>query len=139
MDFAKSLEKMIGLASGSNDPVAMKAVMDVQRELIQIQEENRRLRIENHELKNIDIMRSELSKQGNVYYKGEDGPYCMTCFDSEGKLIHLIVSPERGKKRVFGKCSNCSTDKIETNIYNDDWEKEQAQHARALREFRRSL
>lgn len=120
MDFGNSLEKMIGLASGSNDPAAMRAVMDVQKELIQIQEENRRLRIENHGLKNIDITRSELKKRGNAYYKGEEGPYCTTCFDAEGKLIYLNVYLLPYNSYAKGKCGNCDSD-VSTTITEEEY------------------
>ncbi|MFC6347561.1 hypothetical protein [Vagococcus carniphilus] len=79
MSMASAITRMCELVSGSNDPILLKAVMEVQQDLIKIQEENRLLRQQVLELKNIDIVRSELEHKGNAYYHKGDGPYCTTC------------------------------------------------------------
>ena len=44
MSMASAITRMCELVSGSNDPILLKAVMEVQQDLIKIQEENRLLR-----------------------------------------------------------------------------------------------
>lgn len=139
MDLNKAIGTMMSFASGSKDFQLLNAVMEIQKELISIQNENRDLRMENHELKNIDITRGHLVKKVNCYYKDDEGPFCTNCFDSEGKLIYLILDPVNGKKAVFGRCPHCKTEKIETNIINQDWEMEKERHYRLLKEFRNSI
>lgn len=87
MDISKSLENLIALATGSKDPIALNAVMEVQRQLIVIQEENRNLRQDIHELKNLQIVESELEYCEGVYRKN-DAIYCSICW-ADKKLIRV--------------------------------------------------
>lgn len=44
MGLQDSFERMLDLVSGSNDPILLKSVIEVQRELSALEEENRKLR-----------------------------------------------------------------------------------------------
>ena len=103
MGFNESLEKMIGLATGSRDPIAMSAVMEVQKELIKIQEENRNLRLKVHELENERILDSELEFHGGVYTRKSDKrKFCAKCWDNDKKLNSVI------EHDMYGYwCSTC--------------------------------
>lgn len=118
MGIQESFDKMLALVSGSSDPMLLKSVMEVQRELVSLQEENRQLRQKNNELQNIDILRSELEYKGNAYYHSDDGPYCTTCFDRDGKLIRLILEKKYGEEFKIGRCSNCKASGIQTEEKN---------------------
>ncbi|MEO2552971.1 hypothetical protein [Enterococcus casseliflavus] len=88
MDFNKAIENLIGLATGSKDPLALNAVMEVQKQLILIQEENRVLREELHDLKNDRIIESQLEYKDGYYVRNTDGRmFCSKCWDSEKKMI----------------------------------------------------
>ncbi len=91
MDFNKAIENLIGLATGSKDPLALSAVMEVQKQLILIQEDNRVLREELHNLKNDRIIESQLVYKDGYYVRNTDGrTFCSKCWDSDRKLISTI-------------------------------------------------
>lgn len=48
---------------------------------------------------------------GFVFYEGDPHPHCPGCWDSDRKLIHMIVSPSG---RPFPKCPKC-----EVSIYRE--------------------
>lgn len=75
MGLQEKWDNMLGLVTGTNDPVTLKAVIEVQKEMSQLLQENQELRQEIHDLKNVQILRSEVKKIGNTYYKGEEGPF----------------------------------------------------------------
>lgn len=137
MSVTDKLTDALDIVTGTKDIQAIKAVIEVQKDLSLILEENRALREENHALKNIDIVRSELTKRGNGYYKESEGPYCIRCFDVDGKLVHLILDPERQKEIINGRCLNCNADGIQTCEINEKWNEERLQHFEDLKQLRK--
>ena len=75
MELQESFWKILDLVTGSNDPLLLKSVIEVQWELVVLQEENRNLRNEIHDLKNVEIIKSELEYKGCEYYNGEEGQF----------------------------------------------------------------
>jgi hypothetical protein len=75
----------------------------------EIGEENRRLGIENAELKEELRLKDTLTFRDDAYWveneKKEviDGPFCPRCRDSLKKLIHLISCPDPG----YSECPEC--------------------------------
>lgn len=111
MDFGDALDRMIGLATGSKDPVALNAVMEVQRQLVLIQEENRKLRFENEEMKNEKILSSQIEHKNNAYYKkGEDIPYCTRCYDVDKKLVTMSARIRLYSDTYTFVCPNCKNE-----------------------------
>lgn len=119
MGLSDSLEKMIALATGSNDPIALKSVMEVQKELIEIQNENRHLREENHNLKNIQILESELEyHEGVFYHKAKERYICATCWENKNKYISVSErSDDHEGKKVYW-CETCKRPRF-TNILSE--------------------
>lgn len=111
MGLQESFDKMLGLVTGSNDPMLLKSVIEVQRELVELQEKNRNLRNKIHDLKNIEIFKSELEYKSNAYYKGSEGPFCTNCFDVNGKLVRLLLTKVNSNSMIQGSCVNCGTEK----------------------------
>nr|DAY95609.1 MAG TPA: CRISPR-associated endonuclease [Caudoviricetes sp.] len=122
MSLSDALEKMANYVTGSKDPQLLGAVMEVQRELIEIQEENRNLRQRIIELENLEIVSSELKYRANCYYRDGTGPFCTKCFDDDGKLIRMTVEEDFNTAYVVGICPKCKS-KVKTDIpfaaYND--------------------
>jgi len=86
-------DNMLGLVTGTNDPTTLKAVIEVQKEMSQLLQENQNLRQEIHDLKNERLMDSELELIGHFLYKKHDNSnqaYCLKCWDSERKLIRAV-------------------------------------------------
>jgi hypothetical protein len=51
----------------------------------------------------------EVTLKDGMYYKGDDGPFCTACHDTNGKLIRLIEAAHF-EQRVAGfrrKCPVC--------------------------------
>ncbi len=125
-------------ATGANDLQLKQILSDIQGKVYELQEENRDLREEIENLKNIDIVRGELKKKGNAYYKADEGPYCLTCFDSEGKLVNLILSTKTAVKFKIGRCSKCQTEDIQTeeeNLKYDEEVKKRQQRISGIRNY----
>lgn len=92
MGFYKALDNLMGWATVSKDPQALSAVMEFQRQLIQIQEENRLLREENHEFKNEKIIESQLVYKEGYYVRTTDQrKICSKCWDKDRKMISTIT------------------------------------------------
>lgn len=117
MGFNESLEKMIALATGSKDPIAINAILEVQKDLINIQEENRKLRLDNEELKNKTINKQNVEFKDNAYYSkdGSDNIFCPRCLDKDGELINMLKWIPAYSKRYDAKCPECKTN-VGTNI-----------------------
>lgn len=107
MGVQEKFDYMVGLVTGSNDPVLLKSVMEVQRELISIQEENRELRNEIHELKNEKILEGDLEYHQGVYTKGND-TYCAVCWDRDKRLsrVRSVKMDENGATAFI--CDVCN-------------------------------
>ena len=114
MGFSESLEKMIALATGSKDPIVINAVLEVQKDLINIQEENRKLRLENEELRNRNINKQNLEFKDNAYYPkdGSDNIYCPRCLDKNGELINMLKGISSFSAHYDVTCPECKT-----NVY----------------------
>ncbi len=48
---------------------------------------------ENKQLKERLAIAGKIKFQSNAYYLGEDGPFCMHCYDNDKKLIRLPKRP----------------------------------------------
>lgn len=114
------------LARGAKNYKLTEKLHDITMAAYNLLDENRELRLENEDLKNVKMSASELVVGGNAYYK-KDGqtPYCTTCWDSDNKLIRLILY-KRGyaEKYLYGQCNNCGAKSIPLDIENVDYEKE---------------
>lgn len=124
MGLNESIDKMMGLATGSRDPQALNAVMEVQRQLIQIQSENKTLRERIEELENEKILSNELEYKNNVYYrKGEENkPYCKRCYDVDKKLVTLDWTIDLYSSTYTFRCPECE------NTYGSGIEHHQDTH-----------
>lgn len=124
MSITNTLTKMYDLVSGSNDPVLLKAVMEVQQDLIKIQEENRDLRQQVNDFKNEKILKSELTYKNNAYFKNENlkQAFCTNCYDKESKLITMKWHAHHYSTEYTFICPNCKNEfdsEIKHNIDTD--------------------
>lgn len=124
MGLDESLKKMTDLASGSKDHQALNAVMEVQQQLIQIQDENKKLRARVEELENDKILYGELDYKNNAYYReGEDNkPYCKRCYDVDRNLVTLDWTIDFYSSTYTFRCPECN------NTYGSGIEHHQDTH-----------
>ena len=90
-------------------------VLGLHSDIIELVEENNRLRSENTELKKRQEIRGKLrvvDNPGHVYYmynaqgQQEDGPFCTVCWDIDGKLVRPFSYSDTGGGRGF-ICEYC--------------------------------
>ena len=107
----------------------IKGVVALPLNLTKAADANQRLAVE-HELAETKARLSELEDEstrrkvelnGRVPFYGkarwlrdtegtiEDVPYCPRCYDADGKLIHLIITPWEGDPFGIAKCLNCKS------------------------------
>jgi hypothetical protein len=87
-------------------------IVDLQSKLLDVKEEINELREENAKLKE-EVKRAlappEVAVKDGMYYKGDDGPFCTGCYDSQKKMIRLIgaMGPEKKLMGIHHKCPSC--------------------------------
>jgi hypothetical protein len=69
-------------------------IVDLRDEVFELRESNLELKEQVRKLTERQNLQDQLVREGNDYYrqhpnKGKLGPYCSTCWDADGKLIHL--------------------------------------------------
>jgi hypothetical protein len=116
-DLMSGVDKMMQLITGTKDPVAIAAAAQVQRGMVQILDENRKLHDEVVQLKRTAEKKEQLDFHDNAYwYKDGKGPFCSRCFDVDGKVVRMadISAMELTSTYVY-KCNNCKAE-IHTRI-----------------------
>lgn len=73
------------LATGANDLQLKNVLLEIQTAVYELQEENRDLRTELHEMKNDMLLSDELEYHNGVYTK-DNAVYCAVCWDKDNKL-----------------------------------------------------
>lgn len=87
-DIKELLKDAKNLATGANDLQLKSVLLDIQDQVYGLQEENRNLRIENEDLKNIKLLDSDLEfKNGYYTRKFDNRNFCSKCWDLNNKLI----------------------------------------------------
>jgi hypothetical protein len=74
------------------------------RRVVELQEQVYDLVTENRTLKDRLTTRDQLVFRKNSYWRGDDGPFCSQCWDGEGRLVRLHVSPG-----LTAQCPKCHT------------------------------
>lgn len=95
------------LATGANDLQLKSLLLDIQGAVYDLQEENRNLRDEIHELKNSSITDSELVFRDGVYKKDSD-VYCSVCWDKDKRLSRVRKVKKDSSGNVAFSCDVCN-------------------------------
>lgn len=98
-DFKELFIDAKNIATGANDLHLKSILLDIQGKVFELQEENRNLRNDFHDLKNIKILETELVYHEGVYLKESD-VYCSVCWDEHKRLARV---------RKFGKITTGNT------------------------------
>jgi len=107
LDNAKELAELI---KKYNNQDLYQKVIDLRDEIFNLREEKQQLKERVNELERAENIGSKLERQGNVYFRtdreeDQAGPFCMTCWDADRKLVNVITITEDGSARF--KCSIC--------------------------------
>lgn len=107
-DIKEMLHDARNFASGAHDQQTVNLLKDIQLEVYDLMDENRELRLENEQLKNVKAIDSELKRSGNFLKKKNDVEnfYCMFCWDNENKLLRTVKEFLLGDITTY-RCINC--------------------------------
>jgi len=111
MGILDNAKEVADLVKKYNDLDFYQKIVDIRDEIFQLREENLALRQRVKELEDSEDISSRLRRAGNVYKlkesdDSESGPYCMTCWDADRKLVNLILSKDRWGTHI--KCNRCN-------------------------------
>lgn len=107
MDILASIQNAVQLAERANDLDLKRALVESLERVQSLREENLALKEENAKLRGQLSLRDELKFDSSVYWRGNDGPYCPTCYDEKGKLIRVQGAGSfRGRPRW--RCVSCN-------------------------------
>jgi hypothetical protein len=118
-DIAKGINTFkVGLEVKTKVTELLSATIDLQHSMLELQSKFGDLQTENDRLK-AQILQMETSaterlalKFGNkVYWKKDDStPFCPTCWEKDGKLIHLTGPHEEAGRGMSYYCTVCRND-----------------------------
>jgi hypothetical protein len=97
MGILDNLKDIAGVITKVGNVDQVKLLVETQQQVYELMEENRRLkeRLETRE---------NLSFKKNSYWRGNDGPFCSSCWDGAQKLVHMHV-----QKGYHPKCPACGS------------------------------
>jgi len=103
MGILDNAKEVANLIKKYNDQDLYQKIIDLRDEIFNIREENQQLKERVNELERAEDISAKLEKRDNVYYRtdreeDQAGPFCMTCWDADRKLINLNQIERLGKK-----------------------------------------
>lgn len=118
-DGKEILKDIIALSKGLSDMELKNKILELQTMFYELNDENRELRLENHDIKNKEQMSNELVFRNGVYTKGND-VYCSVCWDNNKKLIRVRkANGDRYGKEQF-ICDTCKEWRFSDIPYVED-------------------
>lgn len=90
---AKKIFELVGdaknLADKASSMELQKFLLQLQQEALDLQAENMTLKTHIQGLENTKKLQTELAFKNGVYWKNGEGPFCQRCQDADEKLIRL--------------------------------------------------
>lgn len=106
IDNARDLAELI---KKYNDQDLYQRIVTLREEILELREENIALKEEATRLKNAQTIAAKLIRKGNRYFmeddQKEERPFCLTCWDSDRKLVSLLESSNRWGSYIH--CTIC--------------------------------
>lgn len=89
------IDAAIGLLKGVKGAQEIREdLIDAKAALLEARQENIDLGQRVQQLEEAARLRDELTFKNNVYWKGDEGPFCPRCFDSDGAARRMEVSSD---------------------------------------------
>ena len=95
MGAVDTLKEVVGLIQKVDNIDLYRKVMSLQEQVYELFEENRLL-------KERLTMRETLQFKSNAYWRGDEGPFCSSCWDGEQKLVRLHI-----QRSYHPRCPTC--------------------------------
>jgi len=115
MGLIEDIKAAMEMAQNANNAGVHKELIQIQIQVLELQNENYRLREEIRNLEEINTLVHDMKYKENPYWNKDEGPYCSSCWDSDKKAIRLIV-----KNDFRASCPICKNEVV----YNAEKEKE---------------
>jgi len=121
MGVVEHVKEITELLRKYDDAELYKKILDLREEIFELRDDNLRLKTELMRRTEAQNIESELIRKGSAYYRRksdneeESGPFCMTCWDTERKLVNVAGAGYLNIQMQF-RCGNCgSTGDIHRN------------------------
>jgi hypothetical protein len=107
--------KQIGdLIKKYNDQDLYERIVGLREQILALREENLALKDEMKKMRDASATEAQLIRDGNRYFMKDDTkrekPFCLTCWDSDRKLVSLIIGGG-GRFPKTIKCGICAARK----------------------------
>lgn len=113
MEIIEQAKAIATLIKKYKDQDLYQSMVELREKILSLQEDNLSLKTEVAALKKRIEISEDLEREGNSYYRKSDTekkhPFCLPCWDYEGKLISQVVHKMHGKTMV--SCSICAARK----------------------------
>ena len=110
--------EIVELVKKYNDQELYQKLVSLREEILSLREDNLQLRECVNQLESSSKISADLVRDGNAYYinkEGQDraGPFCMTCWDYESKLVNMSVHTTniQGRTSTKIRCGICAARK----------------------------
>lgn len=110
MEILAALQGVLNLAQGLNNTKLTQEIINLQQNVLKVVTENNdflkanlKLQSEIEELKSKLEIKEKIRFDGKAYWLGEDGPFCVKCYDTNKKLCRIIEDESYLKM----KCASC--------------------------------
>lgn len=122
-DGKELVKDLVSLAKAIDNIDLKNKILEMQNLFYELTDENRELRLENEQIKNVEISKSNLEWENNNYRKAgtENEYYCPRCLDDEGKLIRMQLISESFSTTYSTKCTKCETKGYTDIEHGMDW------------------
>lgn len=119
-DGKEILKDIIALSKGISNMELNNKILELQSTFYELNDENRDLRNELHELKNAKLTENKLEYRNGVYSK-DDGVFCGVCWDRDNKLVRArqTHNPDDQGNKVF-QCDACKAWRFSNISYDDN-------------------
>jgi hypothetical protein len=96
MSILENAKEIAALVKKYNDQELYQKIVDLRDEIFDIREENLELKARIKAASEAADISTQLRREGNKYLRThpdgtKSGPYCMTCWDYERKLVNLLI------------------------------------------------
>lgn len=102
------VRNIIGALRESGKTEVIGQVIDLQMIVSELIEKNRQLAKDNHALEEQLSLKAKMVFRKPIYWQeGDRTPFCPSCWESEGKAVHLVDGKQNGYGERVRTCVGC--------------------------------
>jgi len=110
MNIIANAKEIADLVKNTGDVELFKKIVDLQREIIELTKNNRKLSGQVEQLKTSLKNKDKMEYREPFYYlNGDDVPYCPRCWEKDELALHMIADNERSLSGLGYTCTTCKT------------------------------